>query len=267
MTDIATITTATTEVVPATAAQVGYLAELVKVREGEYVQKYLDRARFGLNLGLSKADASAIIDQLINCPKANKTGYAKKLVADDGTVSYQAVNWDGSPFESITGALVEFSVKAGAVTAAIDKLAAAVDKVQLTAPAFGYYEIDGQLYHWDVTGKDLSPRLRVLKMNPYATGGQKKATWRKVSWANFQGAMQLTATFTPYGGLNTHFPEKTAKVSVPKILLDGGAKLLSKADVAAKGKELSFCVRCGAELSDPISVANGIGPICASYWS
>ncbi len=90
-----------------------------------------------------------------------QVGYLTELVmvADDGTVSYQAVNWDGSPFQAITGALTEIDVAASEAGLAIDALVAAVDMPQ-TAPAFGYYEVDGSLYLWDVTAKDSQPRLR-----------------------------------------------------------------------------------------------------------
>jgi hypothetical protein len=35
---------------------------------------------------------------------------------------------------------------------------------------------------------------------------------------------------------------------------------------AVQGKMMGFCIRCGATLTDPVSVANGIGPVCATYW-
>ncbi len=34
----------------------------------------------------------------------------------------------------------------------------------------------------------------------------------------------------------------------------------------AQGKQLGICCCCGAELENPESVANGIGPVCASKW-
>ena len=32
------------------------------------------------------------------------------------------------------------------------------------------------------------------------------------------------------------------------------------------GKKTGTCCCCGRELTDPVSVANGIGPICAENW-
>jgi len=32
------------------------------------------------------------------------------------------------------------------------------------------------------------------------------------------------------------------------------------------GKRTGICCCCGKELSDPVSVANGIGPVCATRW-
>lgn len=38
-------------------------------------------------------------------------------------------------------------------------------------------------------------------------------------------------------------------------------------EVAVKyGHQMGICCCCGAELTDPVSVANGIGPICAEKW-
>jgi hypothetical protein len=57
---------------------------------------------------------------------------------------------------------------------------------------------------------------------------------------------------------------------VPKVLADAvlaGAKPLTLEQVGAMGKAFTFCVRCGATLTDPVSVANGIGPVCITYWS
>jgi hypothetical protein len=42
------------------------------------------------------------------------------------------------------------------------------------------------------------------------------------------------------------------------------AQRLSADECAAIGREFGVCVVCGAELSDPASVARGIGPVCAT---
>lgn len=38
-------------------------------------------------------------------------------------------------------------------------------------------------------------------------------------------------------------------------------------DIAARGRETGVCCCCGAELSDPESIARGIGPVCLQKWS
>ena len=37
-------------------------------------------------------------------------------------------------------------------------------------------------------------------------------------------------------------------------------------EAVAHGKRTGNCACCGRELSDPVSIANGIGPICANKW-
>lgn len=32
------------------------------------------------------------------------------------------------------------------------------------------------------------------------------------------------------------------------------------------GRETGVCISCGAELTDPVSISEGLGPICASKW-
>ena len=44
------------------------------------------------------------------------------------------------------------------------------------------------------------------------------------------------------------------------------ADRLTLAEAKAFGFEFGICCVCGAELSDPKSVAQGIGPVCAKRW-
>lgn len=115
-------------------------------------------------------------------------------------------------------------------------------------PTAGYYEIDGTLYNWEQQKKDYSIQLRklVLPTTSY-WGGTTKAKWMKV--------------YTKYGTST-----KIGSSYVPNFLLEAvaaGAKPMTMEQAAAKGKALNFCVKCGAQLTDPVSVANGIGPVCA----
>jgi hypothetical protein len=59
--------------------------------------------------------------------------------------------------------------------------------------------------------------------------------------------------------------EKTSPVQVPGVLAEAvanGIKPMTIEELGAKGKQLNFCVKCGAQLTDPVSVAQGIGPVC-----
>jgi Family of unknown function (DUF6011) len=49
-----------------------------------------------------------------------------------------------------------------------------------------------------------------------------------------------------------------------KKMLAGQSKLTME-QAAKIGKQVGFCIRCGRTLTDPESVANGIGPVCATY--
>lgn len=227
---------------PATDAQINYLESLVSQRDNRQVA---ERYRLMKTLGaVTKGQASEWIDTMLKAPK--KT-------SQPNTVQ----DW----------------AKAKAVQAAATLLAVE-PKPQLTElPAFGYYMIDGQLYYWDCTGKDAYPQLRrlaIVEAYNYSTGTySKKGSWKKV-YSSFSTSLKVTGTFKPYGPKST-WAEKTTTVSVPKVLgevvLGSAAKPLSEEETGKLGKQFGFCVRCGATLTDPVSVANGIGPVCAKYWA
>jgi hypothetical protein len=50
------------------------------------------------------------------------------------------------------------------------------------------------------------------------------------------------------------------KATLNKVAADPAA------EARAYGKETGTCCCCGRELTDPVSIANGIGPICAAGW-
>jgi hypothetical protein len=187
-----------------------------------------ERFRFSTTVGfLAKGAASKLIDEALEAPK-------KTAVATSANI-------------------------ASALT---------LSEPQLTElPAFGYYDIAGTVYHWDVTGKDLSPTLRVLaKITNW--DGVVKGSWKKFNapWAEYKLGTKITGTWN-YKGKG---PQITKLATVPKVLADAvlaGAKPLTLEQVGAMGKAFTFCVRCGATLTDPVSVANGIGPVCITYWS
>jgi hypothetical protein len=110
-------------------------------------------------------------------------------------------------------------------------------------PAEGYYDLDGKLYFWAKTKKDYKPRLRIWSAPNW---GGVKWTWKTV--------------YTPYAQIT-----KIDGTWVPNLLLEAvanGAKPMTVEEIGAKGKQLNFCLKCGAQLTDPISVAQGIGPVC-----
>lgn len=236
---------------PATPAQASYLADLVKNRDlPDVCEKY----RLVTTLGtLQKGQASEWITALLAAPKKG----AKPVTLINGTV---------------VGSLAHAEAKVQADVAA-EEIAATLTEL----PAFGYYEIDGTFYYWDVTGKDSVPTLRRLQITT-TYDGKKKGSWKKIysgqtAWNNGTStkAQMVEATFVPYAGKHWNYKSAmTKKVWVPGVLvasvLGTQAKPLTQAEAAAKGKAVGFCIRCGATLTDPVSVANGIGPVCATYW-
>lgn len=225
---------------PATLAQVSYLESLIKERECPTVAE-----RYAFAKGfLTKGAASTLITEAKAAPK--------KAVSFAKPIEQQVTEHDA----------------ALAASKLVEKL--------IELPAFGYYEIDGSFYYWDVTGKDVKPQLRRLQVvSNY--DGTKKGSWKKVfagatAWKNgvSTAAQTVTATYTPYAGKGWNKSEVTQKVSVPGVLVGAvlaGVQPLTAAQAAEQGKKMTFCIRCGATLTDPVSVANGIGPVCITYWS
>lgn len=219
---------------PATPAQTSYLADLIKNRDLPVVEQ---RYNLVTSIGvLTKGQASQWIDQLVKAPK--------KATATTKTFTPAADPQYGP--------------------------AAVVAQALTALPAFGYYEIDGTIYHWDVTGKDAKPTLRKLSIVTN-WDGSKKGKWAKTYGSTSAKPVQkVQGTYLPYGGKGYNKSEVTTTVWVPGILASAaveGAFPLTQDQVAAKGKAYTFCVRCGATLTDPVSVANGIGPVCAKYWA
>jgi hypothetical protein len=129
----------------------------------------------------------------------------------------------------------------GVVSELIDQLKA-VPVIAAPTPPFGYYLVpveglDDAIYYFDKTKKDYTPRLRRLRV--------KK---------NYAGKI-LGGRWTVVGGT----------VQAAKIL--AGIAPLTETETGKLGKQFGFCVRCGRLLTDPVSVANGIGPVCAKYWA
>lgn len=219
---------------PASEKQIHFLFDVLLVERD--CPTTAEKARFAKTVGLTKGVASKLIDEALKSPKKG--------------------------------------AKAAVPTALLLPKAEEPKPVSLTdLPAFGYYLITDAytgkptVYYWDVTGKDLYPVLRKLtKVTQY--DGKVKGKWSKINaWGS--NAVQVSATYTPYAGKGYNKTPVTKTVSVHKILADAvlaGAKPLSMEQAAQQGHMLGFCIRCGATLTDPQSVAEGIGPVCKTYW-
>lgn len=213
---------------PATTAQVNFLESLLKERECPSVAE-----RYAFAKGfLTKGAASTLIGEAKAAPK--------KVVT--------------------TGQFVVAEVP-------LQQTLKADAPVLTECPEFGYYEIAGIVYYWDVTGKDYVPTLRRLtKVIQY--NGVVKGSWKKV--ASLYGSPKVTAAYVPYNGKGyTNLTKVTKSVYVPKAFAEAvlaGAKPMSMEQAASQGKMMGFCIRCGATLTDPESVAAGIGPVCKTYW-
>jgi hypothetical protein len=115
-------------------------------------------------------------------------------------------------------------------------------------PAFGYYDVDGKIYHWD----------EFTKKSAYGT---VTTTTKVMKLSTVQKWDYKTSAYVTKGKWTWHGSAYLAK----KLLT--GLTPMSLDAVKAKGKECTFCIRCGRLLTDPFSVANGIGPVCITYWS
>jgi hypothetical protein len=211
---------------PATPAQISYLTSLVKKHECPTVE---EKFRFAQKMGfLAKGAASDLISQALAAP-------TKQALATPANIASGLTLAEPTPVATATEVAAE-----------------------LTMPAWGYYDIDGTIYHWGVTAKDSYPTLRKLSIVTNYDG-TKKGKWAK-AYVKWDPKMQIAATWVPYMGKGYNKSEITKMVTIPAQLV--GKTPMTLDEAAAKGKAFTFCVKCGATLTDPISVANGIGPVC-----
>jgi hypothetical protein len=115
---------------------------------------------------------------------------------------------------------------------------------ELPTPEFGYYQAGENLFHFEMMplykgGSKMTPKLfKLIKGQVYSPKAGKVVP--KGKWAYAGGALD------------------------GKKKLAGATKI-SVAQAGKLGLSYGFCIRCGRYLSDPVSVANGIGPVCATY--
>jgi hypothetical protein len=223
---------------PASEKQIHFLFEVLLVERD--CPSVAEKARFAKGMGLTKGVASKLIGEALKAPKTGAKANTP-VKQDDGSVTM---------------------------------FAETPKPVSLTdLPAFGYYLITDAVtgkptvYYWDVTGKDGYPVLRKLtKVTQY--DGKVKGKWNKINaWGS--SAVQVTGTYTPYAGKGYNKTPLTKTILVHTILAKAvlaGATPMSMEQAAQQGHMLGFCIRCGATLTDPKSVTDGIGPVCKTYW-
>lgn len=137
-----------------------------------------------------------------------------------------------------------------AAHAAIETYTQAPKPVELPVPAYGYYQVPGPvedaLFAFDeFKGAYGSKKIKLMKL--------KKGT--KAVWN------QETHQYDhlPYGKWILAGGTYQAK----KVL--AGQAPIGVKKAAEIGKLVGFCIRCGRTLTDPVSVAQGIGPVCITY--
>jgi len=109
-------------------------------------------------------------------------------------------------------------------------------------PDYGYYTVVSKdtgkefLYYWDKAKKNgyMVPKLRRLVL---------KKTWDGKTIGRW---LYVGGTY-----------------AAKKVL--AGLNPMTAAQAGALGKQYGCCVRCGKTLTDPVSVAQGIGPVCITY--
>lgn len=110
----------------------------------------------------------------------------------------------------------------------------------LPVPEEGYYMVGETVYYFATKKMKYSSVKKLMRLHTktvYTEQGPKlKGSWRGIG-GSYQ-ASKVLAGLTP----------------------------MSLVEAGLLGKKFGFCIRCGAFLTDPVSVANGIGPVCATYW-
>lgn len=107
---------------------------------------------------------------------------------------------------------------------------AAMPKPKAAVVEPGYY-VKGEDTYFVTTAKSTG--------NTYAKKWAVKYGNKKASWVYAPGVMATLAGQTP----------------------------MTLEQAKAFGHSHGYCIRCGAQLTDPKSVEAGIGPICAGYWA
>lgn len=102
----------------------------------------------------------------------------------------------------------------------------------------GYYSIGEDFYHLMPSVKHGKTYWRLYKLYVYKTyGGQAKVKWSAI------------------------------KYGASAVVFTAGHQAMTLAQAAEYGHAHGHCLRCGKALSDPKSVAAGVGPVCAKAFA
>jgi hypothetical protein len=114
-------------------------------------------------------------------------------------------------------------------------------QMQVAPPAYGYYDIDGTLYCYDEFKQKYGSTIKIMKLKKTTVWSSKEQKYvPKGKWIYWAGKYQAKHLFKD-------------------------KSVMTKAEAMKQGMTLGFCIRCGRTLTDPFSVANGIGPVCVTY--
>ena len=210
-----------------TEKQEAYLAALLDSRVcPSQVQGELDFLK-ALNISPDKATASKYITALQGAP------YKPKTVTVSNTVPEVTVP---------ASTYVPASVSGGAHVT-VQPAASKSKWQQWQDMPMGYYTVTGSHYSYGDTG--VAVYLVSTKKRKY--GGDEKIVRRL--WRSYEGKPKWQT-------LNY--------VSAVNNIGDGSP--VDIATVAKLGLQVGFCMVCLRTLTDPFSVANGIGPVCAKRY-
>ncbi|MGV1079747.1 MAG: DUF6011 domain-containing protein [Candidatus Nanopelagicales bacterium] len=87
-----------------------------------------------------------------------------------------------------------------------------------------------------------------------------------IIYVNTKGQRRAKRLFKSYSTLSGFSWQKTSLSGLNFKIESGAAVWLDKTAVQAVGKHFNFCMCCGATLTDPESMKQSIGPVCAKKF-
>lgn len=241
-----------------TEAQQSYLASLAASRDQDCAAVLSARAILRFPQRVSTITASQHISALVSLPVVYKkvnivhgTGIKIVPLKDDGTPK------SGAQSESAKTTLIAADygaseLKVAEFLAEEEKTLKAGDPYlvysSVNKPSTGFYDM------WPHLGTKFKS-MRFWKV--YTEHGHLKAK-----------VLVYKNTKTGYGWETTGIWNFYSMTQNGTLHMPTTCTKMDKNSVAAFGKQISFCMVCGKTLTDPQSIADGIGPICAkgSGW-